>query len=83
MRLSAATPFTFPFLSLCSACGGEDATTTAPTEPQTETQQEQPAREGPEGCYIPPQMMCDCTLVEADCSEDVGVWTAGCMSCAK
>jgi hypothetical protein len=68
-----------------SACGDE-----AEVVQQTETEQQQsqpegerpPPREGPDGCYIPTQRSCDCAIVEADCSEDVGVWTMGCASCA-
>jgi hypothetical protein len=39
-------------------------------------------REGPEGCYIEANRMCDCDLGEAACTEAVGIWTAGCESCA-
>jgi hypothetical protein len=55
-----------------AACGDEDEDTADAT---TE-------REGPEGCYIPGNMLCDCDLDEAGCTEDVGVWTTGCDTCA-
>jgi len=77
-----------PFLvwALCCACGGDDARLVPPEsedEPQTEVEQQRPPpREGPEGCYIPERTMCNCEIVEADCSEDVGIWTDGCASCA-
>ena len=58
-----------------AACGDEDE-----TETQTETQASM-GREGPEGCYIPADMLCDCDIEEVACTEDVGVWTAGCESC--
>jgi len=60
-----------------AACGDEDETQT-----QTETQASM-GREGPEGCYIPADMLCDCDIEEAACTEDVGVWTAGCESCTE
>jgi hypothetical protein len=82
MRLTIATAFVLSFLGLCSACGDEDETTTTEGQPtDTVTEGERPEREGPEGCYIPSQMLCDCDVVEVDCTEDVGVWTPGCMSC--
>jgi hypothetical protein len=60
-----------------AACGDEDETST-----QTETESNM-GREGPEGCYIPGNMLCDCEIQEADCTMDVGVWTAGCESCVE
>jgi hypothetical protein len=43
-----------------------------------------PPREGPVGCYIEADRMCDCEIEEADCSEDDGqIWTEGCASCAE
>lgn len=60
-----------------AACGDEDETQT-----QTETQASM-GREGPEGCYIPADMLCDCDIEEAACTEDVGVWTPGCESCTE
>jgi len=75
-----------PFLvwALCCACGGDEARILqAEGEPETQTEEQRPPpREGLEGCYIPQRQMCDCEIVEADCSEDVGVWTDGCASCA-
>jgi len=83
MNHSKALLLTLASLAL-SACGGD--TEKAQTE-RTETQQEMPTqrppmREGPDGCYIPARTKCDCAIQEADCTEDVGVWTPGCASCA-
>ena len=41
-----------------------------------------PPREGPEGCYVPSMMRCDCDVTEADCAEP-NLWTEGCASCAQ
>lgn len=60
-----------------AACGGEDE-----TETQTETRASM-GREGPEGCYVPGNMRCDCTVVQADCTEEIGVWTEGCETCVE
>jgi hypothetical protein len=69
---------------LVVACG--DEATVQQVEMTTEEAQPEgerpPPREGPDGCYIPEQRACDCAIVEADCTEDVGVWTMGCASCA-
>ena len=72
-------------LALSVACGDEEARIVqAEGEPETETEEQRPPpREGPEGCYIPTRTMCDCAILEADCGEDVGVWTEGCASCAS
>lgn len=67
-----------------SACGDE-ATVREVEMVQQENQPEgerPPPREGPDGCYLPAQRSCDCAIAEADCTEDVGVWTTGCASCA-
>jgi hypothetical protein len=67
------------------ACGDEAETVQQPEMEQQESQPESerpPPREGPEGCYIGAQMRCNCDLVEEDCTEEVGVWTMGCASCA-
>jgi hypothetical protein len=64
-----------------AACGDEDETNTQ-AETQTETQANM-GREGPVGCYIPGDMLCDCDIEEADCTMDVGVWTEGCETCAE
>ena len=67
-----------------SACGDE-ATVREVEMAQQENQPEgerPPPREGPEGCYISERRSCDCGIVEADCTEDVGIWTDGCASCA-
>jgi len=71
-------------LVVCAACGDEDARIVqAAGEPETETEEQRPApRPGPEGCYIVARNMCDCAILEPDCSEDIGVWTEGCASCA-
>jgi hypothetical protein len=71
-------------LALACACGDE-ATVQQVEMEQQENQPEgerPPPREGPDGCYLPEQRACDCAIVEADCTEDVGVWTDGCASCA-
>lgn len=67
-----------------SACGDEATVREAEME-QLESQPEgerPPPREGPDGCYLPEQRGCDCAVAEADCTQDVGVWTTGCASCA-
>jgi hypothetical protein len=58
----------------CFACGDEDEADEGDATME---------REGPEGCYIPAGMLCDCDIEEAACTTDVGVWTAGCDSCAE
>ena len=74
-----------PFLvwALCCACGSDEARLVSPEEEDMAVQEQRPPpREGPAGCYIPERTMCDCTLLEEDCTEDIGVWTDGCASCA-
>ena len=68
-----------------SACGGDTEqlqTDTRQQMPAETTAERPPAREGPDGCYIPSRQKCDCEIQEPDCKEDVGVWTSGCTSCA-
>jgi hypothetical protein len=70
--------------ALCVGCGGDSADEGAGEgEGASESEAEgQPATlEGPEGCYIAANFMCDCELDEAACTEDVGIWTDGCQSC--
>lgn len=67
-----------------AACNSDDDdTTTDATMDASDGSDDMqgPPREGPPGCYIPSMRMCDCDIAEADCSEDVGVWTEGCASC--
>jgi hypothetical protein len=66
-------------------CGDEEETvqqTEMQEQPSQSEGERPPPREGPEGCYIPAQTRCDCAILEADCTEEVGVWTTGCASCA-
>jgi hypothetical protein len=61
-----------------AACGDEEDETNTQTETESNM-----GRTGPEGCYIPGNMLCDCAIEEVDCTMDVGVWTAGCESCTE
>jgi len=57
--------------SLCVACGGDD------------DEGEQPESDGPAGCYIGPEMRCDCEIQETSCTEEGQTWVEeGCASCA-
>lgn len=69
---------------LLGACGDEaDVQQVEMEQQQSQPEGERPPpREGPDGCYIPAQTRCDCAIVEADCTEDVGIWADGCASCA-
>lgn len=61
------------------ACGGDSEDD---AEQMQEMEMLMSEREGPVGCYIAAQMMCDCALTEAQCSEAAGMfWVPGCMSC--
>lgn len=83
-------PRAVPLLALAafcavSACADEEATvqqTEMQQQPSETEGQRPPEREGPDGCYLPEQQKCDCEIVEVDCTEDVGIWTTGCASCA-
>jgi hypothetical protein len=77
-RLRLALPLLC--LALCGACGGDSEDDAAESGGGGGGQP--PMREGPEGCYIEANFMCNCDLEEAECTEDVGIWTEGCMSCA-
>lgn len=58
------------------ACGGDS------DEGEEPMQMQMQVREGPVGCYIAAEMMCDCELAEEECIEAAGMfWTPGCMSC--
>ena len=60
--------------SLCVvACGGDD----------DDDDGERPESEGPAGCYIGPEMRCDCEIAETSYTEDGQTWVEeGCSSCA-
>ena len=80
----AASLLILALAAVVFACGDEEEVVQQTEMEQLEAQPEgerPPPREGPEGCYIPAQTRCDCAILEADCSEDVGVWTTGCASC--
>ncbi|MEY2937396.1 MAG: hypothetical protein RL033_8145 [Pseudomonadota bacterium] len=83
-----AGPASLLMLALAGAvfgCGDEEETVQQREmlEPSSQPEGERPPpREGPDGCYIPAQTRCDCAVSEADCTEDVGIWTMGCASCA-
>ncbi len=87
--LARAVPLLAVALACAFACDDEATVQGEEMEPfemeQLENQPEgerQPPREGPDGCYLPEQRSCDCAVAEADCTEDVGIWTTGCASCA-
>lgn len=74
---------TLPLLcaALCSvACGDEDEDQPEATEGGDPAMGE---REGPAGCYIGAAFMCDCDVVEADCTAAIGgMWVPqGCARC--
>ena len=62
----------------CETCGvpdtdgGLSSATTAPD-----------AGAPPVGCYLPEEFACDCSLPEAACGSNGGIWTEGCMSCTE
>lgn len=88
MMHSNALLLTLASLALGACSGDAEKQQTEQTKTtDTETQQEMPAqrppaREGPDGCYIPSRQKCDCAIQEDACTPDVGVWTQGCASCA-
>ena len=65
------------------ACGGDSEDAEEPMQ-EMDMLEGDGERMGPVGCYIAAQMMCDCALTEAMCSEAAGMfWVPGCMSCGK
>jgi hypothetical protein len=72
--------------ALWLGCGGDSANDDDANQSEDTRESEGEGRpqmgEGPEGCYIEANFMCDCDLDEAACSEDVGIWTDGCATCA-
>ena len=67
-------------LALCGACGGDSEDDSVESGGGSGGQSSM--REGPEGCYIEANFACNCDLAEAECTEDIGIWTPGCASCA-
>ncbi len=89
-RLKLLRPLTLALsLSATHGCGGDEETTfesdDAQPRPAGGDEGGNPMREGPAGCYIGAEMRCDCSIEEADCSDDQGgTWVAeGCASCAS
>jgi hypothetical protein len=61
--------------ALCAGCGGDDDVEDDGGGP--------PGGEGPAGCYIGPEMRCDCEIEQTSCTEEGQTWVEdGCTSCA-
>lgn len=90
--MSAKLIFSFLFALLCAACSdgstcegslcGQETPPSGTGGSAGAEGERPPEREGPEGCYIEAEHRCDCELEEAACTEDVGIWTDGCATCA-
>jgi len=73
VRLGSILPWLVA--ALCAACGSDvDNAAEGGTRPE---------REGPAGCYIGAERLCDCDIEEAACVEEGQTWVEeGCASCA-